>query len=175
MKKLNPFQMPPHENESQPSSGNDNANNNNNNNALPPSTSHDINPTSAAECEKENLRWRGGENQFEESMPPAANNNNNNSIIITNDTRTEAAADCVNSENPDVFNVVLMEQQAMEDDSRPRQYGRRSNPLRISSIPADPVNHTAAVISFLFHFFVYLSLARVYTLFVWHFTVRAAD
>lgn len=51
------------------------------------------------------------------------------------------------SENPDIFNLVL--QQSQEEnlsESRPRQYGRRSNPMRISSmVIPESLNHTAAV------------------------------
>lgn len=152
MKKLNPFQMPlPHETESQSQSSGGNSNNNNNN-VIPPSTSHDINPLppNGNECEKECFSCEveegegGGENQFEdmnESRPPAVNNNS----IIMNDVNSS-------SDIPDVLNAVLLEQQPHQsmDEDRPRQYGRRSNPIRISSIAVDSVNHAAAVISFYF-------------------------
>lgn len=51
------------------------------------------------------------------------------------------------SSNPDLFNIVLSEQQLMSDDdpSRPRQYGRRSNPVRISSFAIESSNNGAAV------------------------------
>lgn len=37
------------------------------------------------------------------------------------------------SENPDIFNVVLQQSQegSIVSESRPRQYGRRSNPMRV--------------------------------------------
>lgn len=47
--------------------------------------------------------------------------------------------------NPDLFNVVLSEQQQHIDSSRPRQYGRRSNPVRISSFAIESSNNGAAV------------------------------
>lgn len=52
------------------------------------------------------------------------------------------------SENPDIFNVVLQQSQEGNSvsESRPRQYGRRSNPMRISSmVVPESLNHTAAV------------------------------
>ena len=48
------------------------------------------------------------------------------------------------SSNPDLFNIVLTEQQQNTDHSRPRQYGRRSNPVRISSFQIDS-NDSSAV------------------------------
>lgn len=47
--------------------------------------------------------------------------------------------------NPDLFNIVLAEQQLHADSSRPRQYGRRSNPVRLSSFAIDSSNNGAAV------------------------------
>lgn len=47
--------------------------------------------------------------------------------------------------NPDLFNIVLSEQQLHIDSSRPRQYGRRSNPVRISSFAIETSNNGAAV------------------------------
>ncbi|XP_070506389.1 sodium-dependent transporter bedraggled [Chironomus tepperi] len=121
MKKLNPFQMP-QEIESPP------------NNTIPPSTSHDINPQTNAvpsECEKENQFENG--NEFRVAL------NNENSPQV-NDVTSE------NTNMPDLFNVVLLEQQPQHgmNDGRPRQYGRRSNPVRISSLAADSLNHSAA-------------------------------
>lgn len=49
------------------------------------------------------------------------------------------------SSNPDLFNIVLNEQQQNADLSRPRQYGRRSNPVRISSFQIDSSDNGAAV------------------------------
>lgn len=133
MKKLNPFQMPQEEIES-PS-----------NNTLPPSTSHDTNPNniSTNECEKENFPQ---ENQFENGSDYRAPLINNENTLQTDGVTSE------NSNMPDIFNVVLLEQQQQQqhDESRPRQYGRRSNPVRISSLAADSLNHSTAVI---FHFF----------------------
>jgi hypothetical protein len=144
MKKLNPFQMPSHETESRrrrPSSGDGTANNNNgSNNSIPPSTStsHDANPTSA-ECEKENF-GSGVESQDGDARPPAVDDNGDG-VVITHD----------NDDSANALHEVLLEQQPSLDDGRPRQYGRRSNPLRISSAATtDSVNHAAAVISFLF-------------------------
>ena len=48
------------------------------------------------------------------------------------------------SSNPDLFNIVLTEQQQNADHNRPRQYGRRSNPVRISSFQVDS-NDSGAV------------------------------
>jgi hypothetical protein len=61
-------------------------------------------------------------------------------------------------ENPDVFNVVLQQQQEGASESRPRQYGRRrSNPIRVSSlIVSNSVNHNAAAVS-------------IFTIFLWFF------
>jgi len=132
MKKLNPFQMP-QETESSL------------NNTIPPSTSHDTNPTNVvpSECEKENFPR---ENQFENGSECRAALINNENIPQVNGVTSE------NSNMPDIFNVVLLEQQQQGmNESRPRQYGRRSNPVRISSLAADSLNHSAAVI---FHFFV---------------------
>lgn len=47
------------------------------------------------------------------------------------------------SSNPDLFNIVLTEQQQNSDLSRPRQYGRRSNPVRISSFQIDATDSSA--------------------------------
>jgi hypothetical protein len=49
------------------------------------------------------------------------------------------------SSNPDLFNIVLSEQQENADMNRPRQYGRRSNPVRISSFAADLSSNGPAV------------------------------
>lgn len=49
------------------------------------------------------------------------------------------------SSNPDLFNIVLAEQQLQADPSRPRQYGRRSNPVRISSFQIESSDNGAAV------------------------------
>lgn len=122
MKKLNPFQMP-QEIES-PS-----------NNTAPPSTSNDINPPSNnIECEKENIQRENHQHEGVSDLlrSPVVNNEN-----VPNETFLP--------ENPDIFNVVLLEQQQGVIESRPRQYGRRSNPIRISSIAAESVNHAAAV------------------------------
>lgn len=61
------------------------------------------------------------------------------------------------TDNPDIFNVVLQQQQQQEmNQNRPRQYGRRSNPIRISSLNIpESLNHAAAVSIF---FFFYLLL-----------------
>jgi hypothetical protein len=53
-------------------------------------------------------------------------------------------------ENPDLFSIMLIEQQQQQqeaDVNRPRQYGRRSNPVRIASfaIERDGNNGTPAV------------------------------
>ena len=47
--------------------------------------------------------------------------------------------------NPDLFNIVLTEQQQYADLSRPRQYGRRSNPVEISPFAIESSNNGAAV------------------------------
>lgn len=60
-------------------------------------------------------------------------------------TRSEEAVVPPCSSNPDLFNVVLTEQQQNIDLSRPRQYGRRSNPVRISSFQVDASENGAAV------------------------------
>jgi hypothetical protein len=67
------------------------------------------------------------------------------------------------SENPDIFEIVLQQSQegGNVSENRPRQYGRRSNPMRISSmVVPESLNHTAAVnIKFFpsnYHFFVVL-------------------
>lgn len=49
------------------------------------------------------------------------------------------------SSNPDLFNIVLTEQQRNSDLNRPRQYGRRSNPVRISSFEIESSNNGSAV------------------------------
>lgn len=49
------------------------------------------------------------------------------------------------SSNPDLFNIVLSEQQQNIDLTRPRQYGRRSDPLRISSYQTDSSDNGTAV------------------------------
>lgn len=49
------------------------------------------------------------------------------------------------SSNPDLFNIVLTEQQQNIDFSRPRQYGRRSDPVCISSFAIESSNNGAAV------------------------------
>lgn len=56
----------------------------------------------------------------------------------------ENAQPCASSD-PDVFNVLLTEQQLHADPSRPRQYGRRSNPVRISSFAIESSDNGAAV------------------------------
>lgn len=62
------------------------------------------------------------------------------------------------SENPDIFNVVLQQQQQQQEifnENRPRQYGRRSNPMRISSFLNIPesLNHATAVSNFFSYIF----------------------
>lgn len=47
--------------------------------------------------------------------------------------------------NPDLFNIVLTEQQQNVDLNRPRQYGRRSNPVGISPFAIETSNNGAAV------------------------------
>lgn len=89
------------------------------------SSSVDLNPIHSIECEKQNV-------------PHVVN--------------MEVS---VCSENPDIFNVVLQQQQQQEtNESRPRQYGRRSNPIRISSSMNvhESVNHATAVSSFFYIF-----------------------
>lgn len=49
------------------------------------------------------------------------------------------------SSNPDLFNIVLSEQQQNIDLNRPRQYGRRSDLLRISSYQIDSSDNGSAV------------------------------
>lgn len=91
------------------------------------SSSLELNPIHSIECEKENV-------------PHVVN--------------MEVS---VCSENPDIFNAVLQQQQQQEtNESRPRQYGRRSNPIRISSSMNvhESVNHATAV-SFL-HIFIHI-------------------
>jgi hypothetical protein len=73
----------------------------------------------------------------------------------TSDSRGEShrdkrAAPAVPPPNPDLFSIVLTEQRQQQQESdanRPRQYGRRSNPVRIASfaIEADGNNGTPAV------------------------------
>lgn len=55
----------------------------------------------------------------------------------------EAVESCPS--DPDVFIVLLTEQQMLADSSRPRQYGRRSNPVRISSFAVESSDNGAAV------------------------------
>lgn len=49
------------------------------------------------------------------------------------------------SSNPDFFNIVLADQQQLSDPNRPRQYGRRSNPVRISSFAVESSDNGNAV------------------------------
>lgn len=49
------------------------------------------------------------------------------------------------SSNPDLFNIVLMEQQQSSDLNRPRQYGRRSEPMQLSNDAINLSNTGAAV------------------------------
>lgn len=58
-------------------------------------------------------------------------------------SRVEVVQPC--SSNPDLFNIVLTEQQQNIDLSRPRQYGRRSDPVGISSFAIESSNNGAAV------------------------------
>lgn len=56
------------------------------------------------------------------------------------------------SENPDMFNVILQQSQQDMSENRPRQYGRRSNPIRISSMVApEAVNRGQAAVNVTFH------------------------
>lgn len=91
----------------------------------------DINP------EKENLSL-GNHLSCGELTQHAANENIEASVIRS-------------SENPDIFNVVLQQSQEGMSESRPRQYGRRSNPIRIASmvIPESVNRNQAAAVNFL--------------------------
>ena len=60
-------------------------------------------------------------------------NNNNDEVMVSYPS------------NPDLFNIVLNEQQQSVDLDRPRQYGRRSNPVRISSFAIESSDNGAAV------------------------------
>lgn len=107
----------------------------------PPSTSHDINPTNAVatECEKENFAQ---ENQFAESR-------RSDQRLVSSHDETILQANGITSETmPDLFDIVLQEQRLQQEETRPRQYGRRSNPMRISSLAAGSLNHSPAVILF---------------------------
>lgn len=111
---------------------------------IPPSTSHDINPTNIttipSECEKEIF---SRENQLE----------NVTDCRMANNEHSPQVNDVICENMPDLFNIVLQEQRNQQEDSRPRQYGRRSNPIRISSLATESLNHTPAVIIFFFTFF----------------------
>lgn len=63
------------------------------------------------------------------------------------ETRTEVNDESFQpyASNPDLFNIVLTEQQRYSDLNRPRQYGRRSNPVRISSFEIEASNTGSAV------------------------------
>lgn len=63
--------------------------------------------------------------------------------LVTRDEADEGIQPC--SSNPDLFNIVLTEQQRNADLSRPRQYGRRSNPVGISPFAIEVSNNGAAV------------------------------
>lgn len=58
-------------------------------------------------------------------------------------SRVEIVPQC--SSNPDLFNILLTEQQQNINLSRPRQYGRRSDPVRISSCAVESCNNGTAV------------------------------
>lgn len=68
---------------------------------------------------------------------------NNESTLSPTAPPHEATQQCCSE--PDVFNVLLTEQQLSADMSRPRQYGRRSNPVRISSFAIESSDNGAAV------------------------------
>lgn len=112
------------------------------------SISHSSPSTQINPIEKENIRR---ENHLENTnvgvgdMPPHVVNE---SMEISSGS----------TENPDVFNVVLQQQQQQQqgsNENRPRQYGRRSNPIRVSSlIVSESVNHSAAAVSTFTFFFV---------------------
>lgn len=65
------------------------------------------------------------------------------SAALTTELTHEAVPQCAS--DPDVFNVLLTEQQLSADLDRPRQYGRRSNPVRISSFAIESSDNGAAV------------------------------
>lgn len=71
--------------------------------------------------------------------------------LLQNEPSTAPSAPTEISEpsDPDVFIVLLTEQQNIADSSRPRprQYGRRSNPVRISSFAIESSDNGAAVSS----------------------------
>ena len=67
-----------------------------------------------------------------------------NTAPVNQDMNFPALID--SSGNPDIFNVVLQQSQQCMSESRPRQYGRRSNPVRVSSsIEPETVSHATAV------------------------------
>lgn len=68
---------------------------------------------------------------------------NDESAVAPNELTHEAVPQCAS--DPDVFNVLLTEQQLSADLDRPRQYGRRSNPVRISSFAIESSDNGAAV------------------------------
>lgn len=78
-----------------------------------------------------------GEASFEKSSTIAQE------IVTRRDSSEEVVQPC--SSNPDLFNIVLTEQQRNIDLSRPRQYGRRSNPVGISPFAIESSNNGAAV------------------------------
>lgn len=101
------------------------------------SSSFEINPirNNGEECEKENIRCENHHECVGDMTSHVVSENN----TIPGTT----------SPNPDLFNVVLLQQQQQQQETsetRPRQYGRRSNPIRISSlIMPESVNHATAV------------------------------
>lgn len=64
---------------------------------------------------------------------------NDASTLVPTEREIETFHECASE--PDVFNVLLTE--LTTDSSRPRQYGRRSNPVRISSFASDNGNGAA--------------------------------
>lgn len=82
------------------------------------------------------------------NMPPASTSYENNlggRDEQPKPVRVEHEATQLYSSNPDLFNILLMEQQQNSVLNRPRQYGRRSDPVQLSSIAIDSSDIGAAV------------------------------
>jgi hypothetical protein len=104
-------------------------------------------PTQIHPIEKENIR---SENHLESASVGVGGDGSDMTPHVVNESMEISIPTSDSTENPDVFNVVLQQQQEQQDtnENRPRQYGRRSNPIRVSSlIVSESVNHSAAAVS----------------------------
>lgn len=82
---------------------------------------------------------------LEMPFPSTSNMDSDRRLNRPEPSRDEQEINQICISNPDLFNIVLMEQQQNSELNRPRQYGRRSEPIHLSRDAIHSSNIGAAV------------------------------